>query len=158
MQSSTLTQAFENNISTTRFVGFIEGHEQEKLISFEALYNRALGVLYYLQNKGMEKGNHLILYLNSNEQMVDVFWACQFGGIIPVPLAVGISDQHRLKVFNVVKNLDDAFLYTDRKSFKKLESYARVNIDTKIFQNLAAKTLLSDEVLDLSNHGEKADF
>ena len=96
------------------------------------------------------------MYLNSNEKMVDIFWACQFGGIIPVPLAVGISDQHRQKVLNVAKNLDDAFLYTDRKNFKKLESLARETTDINVFHELAKRTLLSDEIVDLTHQGEKA--
>ena len=51
MQSSTLTQAFENNIHQKSVIGFIEGNEQEKIISFEDLHNRALGVLYFLKKK-----------------------------------------------------------------------------------------------------------
>ena len=110
MQFQTLTEALENNRSENRVIGFIEGQEQEKHITFESLYQRALGLLHILQQKNMRKGDYLILFLNDNEQMVDIFWACQFGGIIPVPLAVGISDQHRQKVFNVAQQLGKAFL------------------------------------------------
>ena len=74
MKLKTLTQAFEDNSHQRRFIGFIEGQEKEKIITFEDLHNRALGLLYYLQKKGMRKGDYLILYLNSNEQLVDIFW------------------------------------------------------------------------------------
>ena len=98
------------------------------------------------------------MYLNSNEQLVDIFWACQFGGIIPVPLAVGINDQHRQKVFNVTKRLENAFLYTQRKDFKKLETSAQENANKEIFNELAKRTLLSDKVSDLSNQGEQSEI
>ncbi len=158
MKLKTLTQAFEDNSHQRRFIGFIEGQEKEKIITFEDLHNRALGLLYYLQKKGMRKGDYLILYLNSNEQLVDIFWACQFGGIIPVPLAVGINDQHRQKVFNVTKRLENAFLYTQRKDFKKLETSAQENANKEIFNELAKRTLLSDKVSDLSNQGEQSEI
>ena len=129
MQFQTLVAALEHNRSDDRFVGFIDGQDQEKVITFNELYQRALGLLNFLQEKGVQQGDYLILNLNDNEQMVDVFWACQFGGIIPVPLAVGISDQHRQKVFNVYQQLTDkkskkAYLYTDRKTSMKLHASA----------------------------------
>jgi len=153
-QFQTLTEALEKNRSEEHFVGFIEGQGQEKAITFEALYQRALGLLYILQQQGMQKGDYLILFLNNNEQMVDVFWACQFGGIIPVPLAVGISDQHRQKVFNVAQKLGKTFLYTDRKNLLKLESSAQEEIAKSTYQQLAERVLLSDDIVDISLPGQ----
>ena len=86
MQFKTLVDALTHNRSEDRFVGFINGQDEEKIITFNALYERALGLLHVLQHKGMQQGDFLILNLNDNEKMVDVFWACQLGGIIPVPL------------------------------------------------------------------------
>ncbi len=154
MQFQTLIEALHKNRSKKRFVGFIDGQEQEKTITFESLYQRALGLLYVLQQKNIQKGDYLILFLNNNEQMVDVFWACQLGGIIPVPLAVGISDQHRQKVFNVAKKLGKAFLYTDRKNLLKLESSAQDYANKNTYQQLAERTLLSDEIVDISTPGQ----
>ena len=31
------------------------------------------------------------------------FWAAILGGIVPVPVAVGISDEHRLKLFRILQ-------------------------------------------------------
>ena len=154
MQYQTLTEALENNRTDQRCVGFIEGQDQEKQVSFEALYQRSLGLLNILQQKNISKGDHLILFLNNNEQMVDAFWACQFGGIIPVPLAVGISDQHRQKVFNVAQKLGKPYLYTDRKNFLKLKSSAQ-NVEGKsVYEQLAENTILTEEIVDISSPGE----
>ncbi|MYB88462.1 MAG: AMP-binding protein [Proteobacteria bacterium] len=153
MQFHTLNEALSFNRSEARFVTFINGQEDEKCISFEALYQRALGLLRVLQQHGISKGDHLILFLNDNQQFVDVFWACQFGGIIPVPLAVGISDQHRQKVFNVARQLGGArFLYTDRKNLSRLRSSTSTSSDWP----QPGQVLLSDDITDITTPGEMA--
>ena len=153
MQFHTLNEALSCNRSEARFVTFINGQEDEKCISFEALYQRARGLLHVLQQHGISKGDHLILFLNDNQQFVDVFWACQFGGIIPVPLAVGISDQHRQKVFNVARQLEGAtFLYTDRKNLSRLRSSTSTSSDWP----QPEQVLLSDDITDITTPGEMA--
>lgn len=142
----TLTQALEQHRSEERFVSFIEGQGEEKRISFEQLYRRALVLLHGLQGRGMQKGDHLILFLSSNEQFVDVFWACLLGGIIPVPLAVGISEQHRQKVFNVAERLGNACLYTDRKNLARLQSSAAALPAARAFLGSRDRVLLSEQV------------
>ena len=158
MQYFTLVDAFEKNRSEDRFVGFINGQDEEKVLSFESLYQRALGLLSVLQNKGLQKGDYLILFLNNNQQMVDVFWACQLGGIIPVPLAVGISDQHRVKVLNVAETLGGAYLYTERKILQKIQLSLHTDIHHQIFKFLKERTILTEEIIDISTKGELAEI
>ncbi len=158
MQFHTLTEALEQNCSEERFIGFVKSQEQEKIISFRSLYRRALELLYILQRKGIKQGDYLILFLTNNEQIVDVFWACQFGGVIPVPLAVGISNQHRQKVFNVAKKIGNTFLYTNRKNLLKLESGARDYESKIIYRRLAEKALLADDMVDTSTPGQMANI
>ena len=157
MQFQTLVEALEQNRSENRFVGFINGPDQENKITFNELHDRALGLLHVLQARGLQKGDYLILNLHDNEQTVDIFWACQFGGIVPVPLAIGISDQHRQKVFNVYKQLTSndkkAYLYTDRKTFLKLQ--ANENGETN--KALSDHVILTDDVIDISAAGKKVD-
>lgn len=159
MQFKTLVDALTHNRSEDRFVGFINGQDEEKTITFNALYERALGLLHVLQQKGMQQGDYLILNLNDNEKMVDVFWACQLGGIIPVPLAIGISDQHRQKIFNVYQQLTDkktnsAYLYTDRKTLLKLQSSAEKSSEVTSYNAIAEHVLLTDDVIDVSEPGK----
>lgn len=162
MQFKTLVDALTLNRSEDRFVGFINGQDEEKIITFNALYERALGLLHVLQQKGMRQGDYLLLNLNDNEKMVDVFWACQLGGIIPVPLAIGISDQHRQKIFNVYKQLtykklDSAYLYTDRKTLLKLQTSAADSLEISAYESLAEHVLLTDDVVDVSEPGQIVD-
>ena len=162
MQFKTLVDALTHNRSENRFVGFINGQDEEKIITFNALYERALGLLHVLQQKGMRQGDYLILNLNDNEKMVDVFWACQLGGIIPVPLAIGISDQHRQKIFNVYKQLNykklnSAYLYTDRKTLLKLQTSVADSSEISAYESLAEHVLLTDDVVDVSESGQIVD-
>ncbi len=159
MQFKTLVDALAHNRSEDRFVGFINGQDEEKIISFNALYERALGLLHVLQQKGMRQGNYLILNLNDNEKTVDIFWACQLGGIIPVPLAIGISDQHRQKIFNVYQQLvtnnsNTAYLYTNRKTLLKLQTSATSSSEVSTYEALAKHALLTDDVVDVSEPGQ----
>ncbi len=161
MQFKTLVDALTQNRSEDRFVGFLNGQDEEKVITFNALYERALGLLHVLQKRGMQQGDYLMLNLNDNEKMIDVFWACQFGGIIPVPLAIGISDQHRQKIFNVYRQLvskknNSAYLYTDRKTLLKLQSSASDSVDVAAFKEISEHVMLTDEVVDVSKAGEVA--
>ncbi len=159
MRFRTLTEALQHHRGEERFVCFIEGQGKEKRVSFEELYRRAQCLLHVLQRHGMQKGDHLILFLNSNEQFIDVFWACLLGGIIPVPLAVGISEQHRRKVFNVAERLGSAaVLYTDHGNLARLRSSAADYPPGKAFLDALGRVLLSDEIEGVSTPGELADI
>ncbi len=70
-------------------------------VSYGELRQRALGLLHHLQQLGREPGDKLILLLNNNEQFIDAFWAAVLGGIVPVPVAIGISDEHRHKLLRI---------------------------------------------------------
>jgi len=105
MTNTTLLDMLENNRSVDRAVTYLDGENSERRVSYADLYSRALGILHHLQSLGAQRGDKLIIFLNDNEQFMDGFWAAICGGIVPVPLAVGISDEHRHKL---------CLLYTSR--------------------------------------------
>jgi hypothetical protein len=59
------------------------------------------------------------LFLADNEQFINAFWAAILGGIIPVPVAPGISDEHRRKLLRIARKLGKPFIYTDRRSLER---------------------------------------
>ena len=161
MQFKTLVEALTDHRSEDRFIGFINGQNEEKKITFNALYERALGLLHYLQDKGLQQGSYLMLNLNDNEKTIDIFWACQLGGIIPVPLAIGINNQHRKKIFNVYEQLShdkskSTYLYTDRKTLLKLQSSMDTSDEVLVFDELSKHVILTDDVVDVANAGDLA--
>ena len=108
-----------------RHIRFIDGEHDESLVSFGELYERALALLGSLQTRGMRPGDELVIFSKSNESFVVAFWAAILGGIVPVPVAVGISDEHRFKLFRIIKQLDRGTLFTELDLLERLLDFAR---------------------------------
>jgi acyl-CoA synthetase (AMP-forming)/AMP-acid ligase II/acyl carrier protein len=98
----------------------------------------------------------LILHVASNEQFLDAYWACLYGGIVPVPVAVGISDEHKWKLLRIAKQLGDPLLYTDRKLRDRLASFASEQGETELWSTLERRSFLIDQLDDVSREGTPA--
>ncbi len=146
IEFSTLTQALQVNASLDREITYIQGHGEERAVSFAELRDRALSILRVLQDQGITPGDQLIIFLNSNEQFIDAFWACLVGGIIPVPVAVGISDEHRHKLLRIFQKLARPHLYTDSKTLSRLRCFALSNDLNALLEKVMAKTVLVDQI------------
>ena len=130
-----------------REIRFIDGEHDESRMSFAELWDRASALLGALQARGMRQGDELVIFSKSNESFVVAFWAAMLGGIVPVPVAVGISDEHRLKLFRILRQLDRATLFTEEDLLKRLADFAqRQGLDdvTTILESRSA--LISDVV------------
>src|ERR1700729_419154 len=131
MKYTTLTEMLESKRGVDRAVTYVEGENAERRVSFGEVHARALGILHHLQALGAQRGDKMIIFLSNNEQFLDGFWAAVCGGITPVPLAVGISDEHRHKLLRVARKLagpgsllGKPLLYTDAKSLERLAALA----------------------------------
>jgi acyl-CoA synthetase (AMP-forming)/AMP-acid ligase II len=122
MTYTTLVDILEANRGVERDVTYVEGESNERRVAYKDVYLRALGILHHLQRVGARGGDKMIIFLNNNEQFLDGFWAAVCGGIVPVPLAVGISDEHRHKLLRVARKLDNPLLYTDAKTWARLRA------------------------------------
>lgn len=120
----TLLDALDDRREGGRTITFIEGAEVESVIGFDELHRRALSVLGRLQALGTRRAEPLILALTDNRAMVEAFWACLYGGLVPVPLAVGVTDDHRAKVFRIFDRLERPRLVSDARGWGRLEKYA----------------------------------
>ena len=108
-----------------RHIRFIDGEHDESLVSFSELYDRALALLGSLQARGMQSGDELVIFSKSNESFVVAFWAAILGGIVPVPVAVGISDEHRFKLFRIIKQLHRGTLFTELDLLERLLDFSK---------------------------------
>lgn len=143
---NTLTDLLADVRSKDREIRFIDGENDESIVKFADLWDRALALLGSLQARGMQPGDELIIFSKSNESFVIAFWAAVLGGMVPVPVAVGISDEHRLKLFRILSQLERATLFTeaDLKS-RLLEFSTRRELDD-ITTTLKTKTTLIGDV------------
>ena len=115
IEAKTLVELLQLNAGADRRITYIEGDGTERKVTYGELRRRALGILRRLQQLGAAQGDKLIIFLNNNEAFIDGFWAALAGGIVPVPLAVGISDEHRWKLLRVAKKLGSPFSTPTRR-------------------------------------------
>jgi len=153
IKATTLTEVLEANRAAPRSITYLEGESESRSVSAAELYERALGILYHLQRIGARRGDKLILFLGNNEQFIDMFWAAILGGIVPVPVALGISDEHRHKVLRIARRLGSPFLYTERRSLERIGAFAATAGEQQLFESLRARTFLVDDLDDISRAG-----
>jgi len=125
-----------------REIRFIDGENDESRVPFADLWDRALTLLGSLQARGMQPGDELIIFSKSNESFVIAFWAAVLGGMVPVPVAVGISDEHRLKLFRILSQLERATLITESDLLSRLLEFSTQRELDDISSILNSKTML----------------
>jgi len=154
MNATTLTALMEANRGAARSVTYLEGERDVRPVAYGALYERALGILYRLQGLGARPGDKLILLLSHNEPFIDAFWAAVLGGIIPVPVAPGISDEHRHKLLRIARKLKDPYIYTEQRLLERIGSFAGAHEQSELFESLRKRAFLVDELDALGRSGK----
>jgi acyl-CoA synthetase (AMP-forming)/AMP-acid ligase II/aryl carrier-like protein len=152
--ADTLAELITKNRSVKRTISYLEGESSERVVSYGELYERALGILFHLQKLGAKPGDKLIIYLGNNEQFIDAFWAGMLGGIVPVPIALGISDEHKHKLLRIAKKLGTPFIYTDRKTLDRIGAFAGPAGEQATFDALKSRAFFAEAVDDISRAGQ----
>ncbi|MBF0558174.1 MAG: AMP-binding protein, partial [Nitrospirae bacterium] len=150
---NSLIEALDSACVIGRGIRFIEEQDQGRFLSSEALRKEALAVLYNLQSLGLTKGDKLIFQIEDNETFISVFWACIAGGIIPVPVAVGNNDEHRLKLFRIWQTLENPALFSNADTISRLEDYAVKNGMHGVMNDIKGKTVLKDDLFARNGEG-----
>ncbi|MEO6080394.1 MAG: AMP-binding protein [Steroidobacteraceae bacterium] len=156
MTARTLNELMERNRTAERAIVYHSGEGQSRTVRYAQLQQRALGLLFHLQQLGAKPGDKLLLLLNNNEQFIDAFWAAVLGGIVPVPVAIGISDEHRHKLLRIAHKLGQPFIYTDRKTLERVGQFAAQSTDADArtaFARLRPRAFLVEDLGDLSRPG-----
>jgi acyl-CoA synthetase (AMP-forming)/AMP-acid ligase II len=154
MNATTLTALMEANRGAARSLTYLEGEHETRSVTYGALYERALGILYRLQRLGARPGDKLILLLSGNEPFIDAFWAAVLGGIIPVPVAPGISDEHRHKLLRIARQLNGAFLYTEQRLLERVGNFALAHGESAVYEALRQRAFVLEELDELGRSGK----
>jgi acyl-CoA synthetase (AMP-forming)/AMP-acid ligase II/acyl carrier protein len=152
-KATTLTELIERNRAVARRLTYLEGENDSREVSYAELHQRALGILWHLQRTGARRGDKLLLFLSNNEQFVDAFWAAILGGVVPVPVALGISDEHRMKLLRIARRLGTPFIYTERRALERIGSFAAQVGETQLYDGLRRRAFLVDDLDDISRAG-----
>lgn len=137
-----------------KWITFVEGKQDHRRYSYAQLSDRAAMLLYDFQEAGLTPGDQLIILHKDNQTFVEAFWACIYGGIVPVPIAVGISDEHRAKLFRVFTKLERPYLYTHQDTLDRLGQFSEQHGLHESMQTIRSKTLLSNLMEDHEQRGE----
>ncbi len=70
-----------------------------------------------------------------------------------MPLAVGISDEHRHKLLRVARKLGKPLLYTDAKNLERLRALAAELGESARFEELKSRSFLVESITDISRPG-----
>jgi acyl-CoA synthetase (AMP-forming)/AMP-acid ligase II/acyl carrier protein len=119
----TLPDILQQQRQADGFIEYIDGQADRRRVPFATVASNALGVLHHFQAAGMQPGDTVIIFTPSTEQFIDGFWACQLGGLVPVPVAVGISDDHRHKLLRIFRRLGNPWVYTDEARVIRLREF-----------------------------------
>lgn len=132
-------------------ITFIGNNKEDKLTTYEQLYNNSLKILHYLQQKGMKKGDELVLTVQDEEQFLTVFWAAILGGIIPVPVSYGKNDEHRNKAIKIWSYLNNPKIIANKNTIDDIETFL---ISNTIFldYNIKNNSINIEEIFDLNNN------
>jgi len=153
MNATTLSELLQTNRSAARSITYHEGEQERRVVSYAELHERALGILHHLQRLGARPGDRLLLFLANNEAFIDAFWAGILGGVIAVPVAPGISDEHRHKLLRIAAQLGAPFLYTERRLLERIRVFAEEHGQQADYERLAQRVLLTDDLVDLVRAG-----
>lgn len=127
-------------------VVFINGENDEKHITYKELYFESLKILYNLQSLGLKRHDELMFQINKNEEFIPVFWACILGGIIPVPVTVGNTEEHKQKIFRIWSILRHPSLITCPNIMDSIEKFAAKNDLTREISEIKSKTILIENI------------
>ena len=155
--STTLVEALELSAQGDRAITYIHGMADETRVTYYELRERALGLLAYLQHHQVSPGDEMVLLVDTNEEFVDGFWACLLGGIVAVPLAIGVGDAHFRKLLGIFRQLQRPRLYATTNSLRKFEKYCKEQSLEHEFSLLCQKTVLSPVPAQCSESGQLQD-
>jgi acyl-CoA synthetase (AMP-forming)/AMP-acid ligase II/aryl carrier-like protein len=156
-EPKTLSEMLARAATSPHGVTFVEGDRDEKAVSYASLRQRAVGLLGIFQERGLKRGDHLILFVRQNAAFLDAFWACILGGIVPVPVAVGISDEHRLKLLRITRLLRQPWVFSDRKSLARVADFAAAAEFACEAAVLRERAVLIEDITSLAATGRPCD-
>ena len=148
-----LTEVLDSNANELHDITYIRGQNKETSVRFSDLRQRALGILFHFQNRGLQPGDELILLTDNNEFFIDVFWACLYGGIVPVPVAVGISDEHRFKLARIFNKLTSPYIYTEQSLLDKMEWFFNTNELASEAKRIVERSITIESINDIASAG-----
>lgn len=124
-----------------RGVTFVTSSTEERRIAYGELAALAAVRLARWRAARARAGDRVVLLLEDRAAFVECLHAAFLGGLVPVPVAGGISDEHRAKLFAIARTLGRPWLAADAATLGRLEAFASARGLGAAFAELAARAL-----------------
>jgi acyl-CoA synthetase (AMP-forming)/AMP-acid ligase II/acyl carrier protein len=144
----TLADLLDGLSASTATIRYLRSDGGEQVVPYAELFERARGLLGQLQRHGLRCGDPLVLFVRHNAAFVDAFWACQLGGLVPVPLSGGVHSEQLLKLQRVLSTLQQPALFTQRDLWQKYKLQIAVTSPDE------SRVCLLEDVIHLEHEAE----
>jgi len=151
-----LSDALEAASRTNKGIVFIEGKDKEITYSYADLYLEARHVARHLRDNEVPLNSEIIIQAADNKSFVPMFWGCLVGGYKPVPLSLGFTDDHRIKLLQIWDLLENPWLLHNATEsfFPQLEQTAiDQHLESRVLdiQSRHSTYVRTDEYIPINN-------
>ncbi|WP_423822199.1 non-ribosomal peptide synthetase [Salinisphaera sp. SPP-AMP-43] len=153
----TLADALDAAAETDREIGFIDGANDERRLSYRLLKRAALRMLAVLQDEGAKPGDPVILFIADNLRFVQFYWAAIYGGLTPVPVAAGATEAHLNKLARVWSHMGEPRVVTDARHMERILGHFEAAGQAAAGERFA-DSALSDEPPAVETEPQRADL
>ena len=157
VEATTLAELLLAPASRDSGLRFLRSRDRENVVSYTALLRRAFRLLAFLQARGLKPGDALVLFVRDNRAFIDVFWACQLGGLIAVPLAASVRQDALARLQRVSALFESAWLFSDRELWHRCRQTAGLQLQFDQRVCLMEDITPSDDAGDL-HHADPEDI
>lgn len=123
----TLNDLFHDQTEKNGYIRFVEVKSIEHERQFDEFADEVYKCLGFFQNHGIKIKDEVVINTKSNHKFLIAFWAAILGGMIPIPVAVGVGDEHKRKLLKILNRLKNPTLITDDKVQERLVSFIESN-------------------------------
>ena len=123
----TLNDLFHDQAKKNGYIRFVEVKSIEHERQFDEFADEVYKCLGFFQNHGIKIKDEVVINTKSNHKFLIAFWAAILGGMIPIPVAVGVGDEHKRKLLKILNRLKNPTLITDDKVQERLMSFIESN-------------------------------
>ncbi len=142
---------FENFVQVLKYQGlnsnkeitFITGKD-DLHVSYKKIYANACYLLLTMKERGIKKGDEILLQLEKPDEFLIAFWACILGGFIPVPVSVGNNSEHRLKLIRIWETLNNPYLMTSKNALERIIKFTEENEILEMKVQFKSKNIIFD--------------
>ncbi|USB33500.1 non-ribosomal peptide synthetase [Paenibacillus sp. YPG26] len=107
-----LTEVLAHGAGTGKSIVFIQ-KKSEARMTYRELYARSLRAASRLRAQGCQIQDEVVIRVEDPRTFVIAFWGCVVGGMVPVPLAAGGSEEHLTKLRQVWGRLNRPWLLSE---------------------------------------------